>query len=146
MAGNFHETYQETRELKTSSDRSFGLTVGGILALIALIRWWHHGWQVNWLTATMAIVGVVLVLVGLTSASLLAPLNRLWTKLGLLLFRVVNPVVMFLIFIVAIVPIGLLMRLRGHDAMRLKPDPAAKSYWIERQPPGPAPDSMINQF
>jgi hypothetical protein len=40
----------------------------------------------------------------------------------------------------------LLMRLFGKDFLRLKRDPQAKSYWIERTPAGPAPDSMKNQF
>jgi hypothetical protein len=77
---------------------------------------------------------------------LLAPLNRLWTKLGLLMFHVVNPVVMLLLFIVTIVPAGLIMRAVGHDPMRRRFDPQARSYWIERDPPGPPPDSLRNQF
>jgi len=73
-------------------------------------------------------------------------LNRAWMKLGLLMFKVVNPVVLVLIYGVAMVPIGLLMRLTGRDPLRLKLDPAADSYWIPRDPPGPAPETMINQF
>jgi hypothetical protein len=146
MPGNFHESYRESGKVKASSDRGFGLTVGGILVAIALFRWLFGAAGLNWLTLVMGLIGLALVIVALVDASRLAPLNRAWTKLGLLLFRVVNPVVMFLIFVIAIVPTGLLMRLAGHDPMRLKRDPAARSYWIERQPPGPPPESMTNQF
>ena len=74
------------------------------------------------------------------------PLNKAWTKLGLVLFKVVNPVVLGMIFVVTIVPIGLIMRALGKDPLRLKFDPSATSYWIERDPPGPAPETMGQQF
>ena len=59
---------------------------------------------------------------------------------------VVNPLVMGLLFYLTVTPTGLLMRLFGKDPLRLRFDPEAKSYWIERQPPGPAPETMRHQF
>ncbi len=91
-------------------------------------------------------VGTALVALALVRAALLAPLNRAWTKLGLVLFHVVNPVVMLLMFAVIIVPAGLVMRLAGHDPMRRRFDPGAVTYWIERRPPGPAPEELRNPF
>jgi hypothetical protein len=38
------------------------------------------------------------------------------------------------------------MRLFGKDPLRLKRDPAAATYWIERTPPGPKPESLGDQF
>jgi hypothetical protein len=77
--------------------------------------------------------------------SSLRPLNRLWMKLGLLLHRIVNPIVMGLLFYGTIWPTGLVMRMRGRDLLRLKRDPSAASYWIARVP-GPAPETMKDQF
>lgn len=131
--------------MKTATDKSFGLTVGGILAAVALVRWWWTG-SLSWLMATLLAVGIVLMVGALLRPDLLAPLNRLWTKLGLVLFHVVNPVVMLLLFVVAIVPAGLIMRAVGHDPMRRRFDPDAQSYWIRRDVPGPPPDSLHNQF
>jgi hypothetical protein len=91
-------------------------------------------------------IGVVLIVLGLVAPGSLSALNRAWMKLGLILFKVVNPVVLALIYGVAMVPIGLLMRLTGGDPLRLKFDPAAETYWIVRDPPGPAPETMTNQF
>ncbi len=145
MAGT-HESYQEHVEVKTASNRSFGLTVGGILAAIGLFRLIFGSAGLNWLTSLFLIVGAVLFLLGLVRADWLAPLNKLWTKLGFLLFRIVNPIVMFLIYALTVVPIGLIMQARGKDLLRLKKDPSAKSYWIERDPPGPDPKTMIEQF
>ena len=69
----------------------------------------------------------------------LRPLNRLWLKFGLLLHKVVNPIVMALVFFGTVLPTGLIMRVLGKDLLRLKRQPDANSYWIERRPPGPAP-------
>lgn len=137
-----HEDLSERDELKTSSERSFGLVFAVVLGLLALWplldsarpRWWLGGLAALFLVAA------------LVRPALLAPLNRLWTKLGLVLHRIVNPVVMAVIFYLAVTPTALLMRLFGKDPLRRRFEPEAESYWIERQPPGPAPDSMRHQF
>ena len=76
----------------------------------------------------------------------LAPLNRLWFRFGLLLHKIVSPLVMGLMFYGLFTPYGVIMRMMGKDLLRLKLDPEAPSYWIERDPPGPAPESIKNQF
>ena len=73
----------------------------------------------------------------------LRPLNYLWLKLGLLLFHVVSPLALGLLFYLTITPIGLLMRACGKDPLRLRRDPAAASYWLPREPPGLAPESTL---
>ena len=85
-------------------------------------------------------------LVALVYPRLLGPLNRLWLKFGLLLYKVMNPLILGLLFFVTIMPIGLVMRAFGKDFLRLRLDRTAKSYWIDRTPPGPPPQSMRNQF
>ena len=60
--------------------------------------------------------------------------------------RVANPIIMAFLFLTTVVPIGLVMRLAGKDLLLLKLDPKAESYWIERKPPGPAPETIRNQF
>ena len=133
----------------SSSDRGFGLTVGGILLAIAAVRTGLHLWdgtQPGWIEGVLAGAGLVLVVFGLVAPARLAPLNRAWTRLGLILFKVVNPVVLGLIYLTTIVPIGLLMRLLGRDLLSLKIDRQAPSYWVVREPPGPASETMIHQF
>jgi hypothetical protein len=70
----------------------------------------------------------------------LTPLNRLWLKFGLLLHKVVNPIVMALVFFGTVLPMGLAMRALGKDPLRLKRQPNENSYWIERRPAGPRPN------
>jgi hypothetical protein len=140
-----HEDFRRPEEAKGSSDRGFGLTVGGILLLIAAVRTWlHDGYGA--IELVLAAVGLCLIIVALVRAQSLARLNRAWTALGLILFKVVNPIVLGLIFLTTILPIGLIMRACRHDPLRLKRDPQASTYWVKREPPGPAPETMINQF
>jgi hypothetical protein len=137
-----HEDFNRQEEIKPSSDRSFGLIVATFFLIITFwplihaepIRWWALG------------VASVFAALALLWTAALAPLNRLWTKLGLLLYRIVNPVVMVFLFYVTVTPIALFMRMLGKDPLRLRRDPDAASYWIHRTPPGPAPESMKNQF
>lgn len=139
-----HETLHRDEVIEGSTDRAFGLTVGGILGAIAAWRYFAVGWST--VTMTLVAIAVPLVALGAVAPSLLAPLNRAWTRLGLVMFKVVNPVVMLLLYAISIVPIGLVMRAVGHDPLRRSFDRGAGSYWIRRDPPGPAPDTMNRQF
>jgi hypothetical protein len=142
---SLHEDLSRAEEVKGGSDRGFGLTVGGILLVIAVVRTWlHDGYGITELV--LAPIGLCLVGLGLAWPRSLAGLNRAWTKLGLLMFKVISPVVLALLYVITFVPIGLLMRASGRDPLRLKRDPAATTYWVKREPPGPAPESMIHQF
>jgi hypothetical protein len=138
----FHESFQRVEEIKGSSNRSFGLVFFVFFAIVSL---WPvlFGNPLRWWTAPIALL---FLLISFVAPQILTPLNRAWTRLGLLMHRVVNPLIMGLLFFVAITPMGLMLRLLGKDLLRLKRDPKAQSYWIVRDPPGPAADSMRRQF
>ena len=149
MRPSFHEDFSRKEVVKGSSDRGFGLTVGGILLAVAAVRAGLHLWDgtaPGWFAGVLAGMGLLLVVFGLAAPARLAPLNRAWTRLGLILFKVVNPLVLGLIYVTTIVPIGLWMRLMGRDLLNLKFDRRAASYWVMREPPGPAPETMPRQF
>ena len=137
-----HEDYQRSIEVTSSSDRTFGLVFAAVFSLIAAWRWWKAAPLVEWWLAG----AVVFAVVALLAPGILGPLNRAWVKLGLLMFHVVNPIVLGVLFYLVFLPIGLLLRGSGKDLLRLRFDSAADSYWINRVPPGPPPESMRNQF
>ena len=78
-------------------------------------------------------------------SALLAGLNRLWVKLGVLLGKLISPIVLGWPVLRHPYPVGAVMRLTGKDPLRLKLDPDADSYWIRRERRSSA-YSMINQF
>lgn len=142
MKTAIHEDFARKQEIHGSSERQFGLVFTVFFLVVGL-----------WPLKSGAGVRVwCLALAGLFAAAtlirprLLRPLNRLWMQVGLLLGRVVNPIVTGLLFMLVFAPVGILFRLIGRDLLRLRPRPEVTTYWISRQPPGPPPESMINQF
>jgi hypothetical protein len=137
-----HEIQSREEVIKGSSDRSFGIVFAVFFALVAAISWYSGGAHWTWwLTGS-----VLFALVALVYPRVLGPLNRLWMKFGLLLAAVISPIMLGIIFYLCITPIGYLMRLLGKDPMRLRFDSQADTYWIKREPPGPPPESLKNQF
>lgn len=138
-----HETGSHAGPVQMGSERSFGIVFAVVFALIGLWPLTGEGGTAR-LWALGA--GFAFLVVALVQPRALRPFNILWFKFGMLLHHIVTPVVMGLLFFVTVTPIGLLMRATGKDPMRLKRAPGAASYWIARTPPGPAPESMKNQF
>lgn len=130
------------RHEPAGSERSFGLVFALVFALVFLwpafsagaLRWWALYPAVLFLLAAILLPG------------LLRPLNAAWQRFGRLLHRLVSPVILGMLFYFTVMPTGLVMRVLRKDPLRLRFDPAVRSYWIRRQPPGPAPESLRNQF
>jgi hypothetical protein len=137
-----HEDFSREEHVKAGSDRGFGQVFAGFFAILAALSWWHGHKQWHY-TLPIAVVFLALAYI---YPKALGPLNKLWLKFGLLLYKVMNPIILGLLFFVTIMPIGLIMRAFGKDFLRLKLDRNAKTYWIARTPPGPPPQSMKNQF
>jgi hypothetical protein len=142
MATSTHEDYSREHEVKGSSDKSFGLVFAGFFAIVAGLPLLHGNAPRLWALAVAALFAIV----AFVRPSLLAVPNRWWMKFGLLLAKIVNPIVMGLLFYLTVTPTAAIMRWLGKDPLRLKIDKSAKSYWIDRDPPGPAPDTMSHQF
>ncbi len=137
-----HESFAREEEVQGSSDRAFGLVFAAVFGLLGGIGLWTGSaaaW--GWIAGSCAFLALAL-----AWPAALAPLNRLWLRLALLLYRVVSPVTMAVLFFLVVTPTGLLMRLFGKDPLRLAREPDAPSYWLKREPPGPAPETMRNQF
>jgi hypothetical protein len=142
MSPATHEDFDRHEIAQGSSDRLFGLVFSAVFAVLGLWPLWGARPVRTWALG----VSAVFLAASLLRPAMLSPLNRLWQRLGLLLQRITNPIVLGLLFFGTVLPIGLLMRLAGKNPLRLGFDRDAKSYWIERQPPGPAPDTMPRQF
>ena len=142
MEQSTHEVFFRDEKLVAGSDRSFGLVMAAALAAVTLLNVWHAGRLWPWTGGLAALF----LAAGMLRSTVLHPLNLLWLRFGLLLHRVVNPIVMALLFYGTVLPTGLVMRMMGKDLLRLKRQPDADSYWIVRQPPGPSPETMKDQF
>jgi hypothetical protein len=141
MKSNTHEDFNRREEVETATDRSFGLVFAAFFLLLGLwplfktgaIRWWA-------VAASAVFAGIALIY-----PTLLGPLNWLWARFGLLLARIVSPLALLVLYCLAVVPIGLLMRVFGKDPLRLKRKTTEKSYWIERETASLS-DNLKEQF
>lgn len=137
-----HERLSEEEEVRSGSDRSFGIVFAVVFTLIALFPLLHGGSIRLWPLPIAAVFAVLAFL----WPSLLAPLNRLWFRFGLLLHKIVNPVVLGVMFFIVITPVAAVTRLFGGKLLSLGYDKSLPSYWERRSPPGPDPDTVRNQF
>jgi hypothetical protein len=137
-----HESLTRHEEVLGPSNRSLGLTFAAVFVLIAVLplAWGGHLrlWSIG--------IAVGFAVAALLAPGILGPLNRLWMRLGLLLHRVVSPLMLGIMFFVVIAPMGVVMRVLGKDPLRRRVDPDAASYWIHRRPPGPQPKDLPEQF
>ena len=124
--------------IKIGSNRNFGIVFFILFLLIALypsinsegIRMWA------------VILSLIFLFLGLLDSKVLTPLNKIWFKFGILLGRVISPLIMGVIFFFVVTPIGLIMRILGKDVLNLKYN-SNKTYWIEKTGPK---SKMKNQF
>jgi hypothetical protein len=127
-------------ELDAKGLRSFALTTGGIVvALFGLLLPWllELGFPIwPW------VLGAVLSVWGLAAPATLRPVYRGWMRFGLLASRITTPIILGIVFYVVIMPMGLVMRLFGHDPMRRKLDTDEASY---RVPSKPAPRESVER-
>ena len=125
-------------DIRIGSNRSFGIVFFVVFLIITLypllnnenIRYWS------------LLVSLVFLTLGLLNSNILTPLNKVWFKFGILLGKVISPIIMGIIFFFVVTPIGLLMRILKKDLLNLKYN-NDKSYWIEKKEPK---SKMKNQF
>jgi hypothetical protein len=139
---DFHESLGREHAVQTSSNRSFGLVFAVVFAVLALLPMLGGNQPIWWLAA----IAVAFLLAALLVPIILRPLNIVWQKFGEILHAIVNPLTMGFLFYLTVTPTALIMRAFGKIPLHLKFDPDVKSYWIERDPPGPEPKSMNRQF
>ena len=128
-----------TQKEKLPSNRNFGLVFFVFFLIIGLwpllgtneIRYWS------------IFFSIIFFLLGITNSKLLTPLNKIWFNLGILLGKMISPLIMVIIFFLIITPIGVIMRVFGKDILSLKYNKKNKSYWIEKNGPK---IKMKNQF
>ena len=141
MKGQSHENFSRAFKHDAPSSRSFGIVFAAVLIGFGLMPLVHSGTP----RASAVIAGSVFALIAALRPSLLDVPAALWTRLGLVLARITNPIVLTVLFVVVFVPASALFRLLGKDPLRRRRTEAG-SWWVVRNPAGPAPATMAKQF
>ena len=125
-------------KIKLPSNRSFGIVFFIVFFLVSLyplindkdIRVWSF------------ILSLLFLLLGIKNSNILTPFNIMWLKFGLLLGKIVSPIIMGVVFFLVVTPTGFIMRLFKKDLLNLKYN-NFKSYWLNKKGPK---SKMKNQF
>ena len=111
------------------SNRKFGLFFSVVFSLIASYFFYLEN---NFWFYIFGLLALVFIIITLINNDFLSPLNKLWFKFGLLLGKIVNPIVMALIFFGIFTPIAIFIRIIGRDELRLKYKNQS-THWIKRK-------------
>ena len=125
--------------IKISSNRNFGLVFFFIFLVVSIWPLTHNESPRIW----SAIISLAFLILVLTRSILLTPLNRLWTKFGIILGSIIAPIVMGVVFFLVVTPIGLVMKIIGKDLLSIKYDKKKETYWVKRDKPT---STMKQQF
>ena len=128
----------QTKDIKLGSNKSFGIVFFIVFLLLGFYPLFNDGNIRVW----SLVISLIFLTLGLLNSKLLLPLNKIWFKFGILLGKIVSPLIMGIIFFLVVTPIAFIMRLIGKDLLNLKFN-NKKSYWIEKTGPK---SKMKNQF
>ena len=124
--------------IKIGSNKSFGIVFFIFFLLISIYPLTDGGVLKIW----SLVIAVVFLILGILNSKILAPLNKLWFKFGMLLGKVVSPVVMAFVFFAVVTPTSLIMKVLKKDLLNIKKNKNS-SYWIAKSGPK---SKMKNQF
>ena len=125
-------------EVKIGSNKSFGVVFFIVFLIVGLVPLINEQEMKVW----SLLVSLIFLILGLINSTILTPLNKIWFKFGMLLGKIVSPIIMGMIFFLVVTPIGILMKILKKDLLNLKYN-NDQSYWIEKNEPK---SKMKNQF
>ena len=125
-------------QIKISSNRSFGLVFFVVFLIISIYPVFYSEDLRVW----SAIVSLVFLILGIMNSKILTPLNKIWFRFGILLGKIVSPIVMGIVYFAVVFPTSLIMKSLGKHLLKLKKN-KEKTYWVESTS---SKSSMKNQF
>ena len=126
------------KDIKIGSNRSFGFVFFVVFLLISIYPFLKDGDIRLW----SLIISIIFLFLGLLNSRVLSPLNKLWFRFGLLLGKIISPIIMGIIFFLVVTPIAIIMRLFKKDILNLE-FKENNTYWIDKTGPK---SKMKNQF
>ena len=123
--------------LKTNNNITFGVLFFFLFLIIGFYPLKSDGLIRIW----SVVLSLIFLIITIIRPNLFTFINKLWIQFGILLGKIISPIVMGLVFFFVVTPVGILVRIFKKDVMGLKR--RANSYWINREN---KPQSMKKQF
>ena len=113
--------------IKRKDNITFGILFFILFLIIGLYPLKSEGLIRIW----SVVLSLVFLIITIIKPNLFTFINKLWIQFGIILGKIISPVVMSLVFFLVITPIGILVRIFKKDVMGLKR--GANTYWINRE-------------
>ena len=126
-------------EVKTASNENFGITFSLFFLIIFLYFYFAFTKIIFW----VLVLSITCFIIVIIKPSTFTLPNLYWTKLGILLGKIISPIIMGCIFYLVVTPTGFLMRTFSKNILYNKRNNKTDSYWIKKNKKS---ISMINQF
>ena len=123
----FKEEFKYIKETKKDL-RKFGLTVGGVLMLIAALLFYFDKSSAPY----FGVIGAILLLSGIIISQVLKLPNKIWMGLAIVLGFFMSRLILTILFYLVLTPIALIAKIVGKKFMILKYDRSANTYWEKR--------------
>tara|TARA_B100001287_G_scaffold30559_1_gene21790 strand:- start:754 stop:1161 length:408 start_codon:yes stop_codon:yes gene_type:complete len=132
---------EKKQDLKQGSNRSFGIVFSIFFALLAFYFYYKNE-NIN---IPIILISVIFLILGLFKSNILTPLNILWFKFGILLSKIISPLIMYLIFFIIVTPLAILAKIVRKDFLNLDKNKNLKkmTYWEKKEK---YKNSMKDQF
>ena len=130
------------KDIKLPSNKNFGLFFGFVFFLVFL---YFYDGKIEIIDIFNLLLSVMFVIISLTKADILLPLNKSWMFLGFLLSKIVSPLILGLLFFALITPVALIIKLIGRDELKLK-NKKNKTFWKPKEEVRDFKTFFNNQF
>ena len=126
--------------MKITEEVKFGI-IFIILFLILIIYFFYNN---SYIPIYFLVPVILFIFISIfINNSLLKYLMEKWMRFAILISKVMNPIIMCIIYITTVVPIGVFMRIFRVDSLKLKKK-NKKTYWQNRE--NNIPNDMNDQF
>lgn len=140
---NFHEDFRDHLAKPDLAAKTFGFAGGSILCIVGLIKGLAFGW---WIAASIFIlIGAALIALAFLRPLYLEKPKATFLKIAPMIARLINPLLMGLVYVICFIPGGLILKALKRDPLNRAFSPYATTYWTKREKHG-LPDPMKYQF
>ena len=129
-------------DVELPSNRKFGLFFSAFSFILSIYFYFYSNFLLSYILIT---VGLLFFTVALIKSDLLLPLNNLWMWFGMLIGRIVSPIVLGVVYFGLFTPMSFIMRLIRRDELRLRANNDG-TKWISRENSSIKSASFKNQF
>jgi hypothetical protein len=122
--------------------RKFGLIAFVFFAILCALGIWAQKNLTIYLFSCLSILGIGFMVAPVQ----LTPVYKAWLRVGHLLGRAVNTLILIFIYYLVITPASLLKRVMGGRPLPLQPDRAAASYWVTKPEPAQPKERFLKRY